>query len=161
MPNGFALVKPSPSKKTVSLTDNNDLFPWAYFAAMSSSLSTRRQKKLFASSPCAELKNMSKDSTFPTSPLDDLDEAPPITQEHVNRAIHRVNLAPVPARKQKISITLDPDVIAWFKERAGERGYQTLINATLRDAMQQRRLEDCLRQVIREEIGVWPPVDAK
>ena len=104
---------------------------------------------------------MSKNSTSPTSLLDDLDEAPPITQEHLDRAIHRVNLAPAPAKKRKISIALDPDVIAWFKERAGERGYQTLINATLRDAMQQRHLEDCLRQVIREEISIWPPAAAR
>lgn len=96
---------------------------------------------------------MNRNSTLLTSPRDNPDEAPSITQAHFDRAVHRVNLKPAPIKKQKISITLDPDVIAWFKEKAGERGYQTLINTTLRDAMQQRRLEDCLRQVIREEIG--------
>ncbi|MEI7682580.1 MAG: BrnA antitoxin family protein [Betaproteobacteria bacterium] len=55
-------------------------------------------------------------------------------------------------RKQKINITLDPDVVAWFKQQAGGRGYQTLINATLREAMQKKTIEETLRRVIREEL---------
>lgn len=55
-------------------------------------------------------------------------------------------------KKQKINITLDPDVIAWFKARAGGRGYQTLINAALREAMDRASLEETLRRVIREEM---------
>jgi uncharacterized protein (DUF4415 family) len=55
-------------------------------------------------------------------------------------------------KKQKINITLDPDVVAWFKQQAGGRGYQTLINATLREAMQQKTIEETLRRVIREEL---------
>ena len=55
-------------------------------------------------------------------------------------------------RKQKINITLDPDVVAWFKQRAGGRGYQTLINAALREAMTRKTLEETLRKVIREEL---------
>ena len=55
-------------------------------------------------------------------------------------------------KKQKINITLDPDLIAWFKTRAGGRGYQTLINAALREAMDRVSLEEALRRVIREEM---------
>jgi len=55
-------------------------------------------------------------------------------------------------KKQKINITLDPDVIAWFKARAGGRGYQTLINAALREAMDRASLEETLRRIIREEM---------
>ncbi|MBU0500912.1 MAG: BrnA antitoxin family protein [Gammaproteobacteria bacterium] len=55
-------------------------------------------------------------------------------------------------KKQKINITLDADVLAWFKEQAGGRGYQTLINATLREAMQRKGIEEALRRVIREEL---------
>lgn len=61
-------------------------------------------------------------------------------------------------KKQKINITLDPDVIAWFKAQAGGRGYQTLINAALREAMHRTSLEETLRRVIREE---WPPGPAR
>lgn len=93
---------------------------------------------------------MNRNSTLPTV-ADDLDEAPPITAADMARAVRRVNLQPMP-RKQKISITLDPDIVAFFKAQAGERGYQTLINATLREAMQQRTLETLLRKIIREEL---------
>lgn len=59
---------------------------------------------------------------------------------------------PFALKKQKINITLDPDVIAWFKARAGGRGYQTLINAALREAMDRASLEETLRRIIREEM---------
>ena len=94
---------------------------------------------------------MNKNSTLRTVDDDDLDEVPPITQADLDRAVYRVNFQPMP-RKQKISITLDPDVVAFFKAQAGERGYQTLIHAALREAMQQRTLESLLRQLIREEL---------
>lgn len=55
-------------------------------------------------------------------------------------------------KKQKINISLDPDLVAWFKSQAGGRGYQTLINAALREAMNRATLEETLRQVIREEL---------
>ncbi|WP_304299984.1 BrnA antitoxin family protein, partial [Chromatium okenii] len=83
---------------------------------------------------------------------DALDEAPPITDADMARAIHRVGLQPAPSKKIKINIALDPDVVSWFKHQSGERGYQTLINATLREAMQRRTLEDTLRRIIREEL---------
>ena len=40
----------------------------------------------------------------------------------------------------------------YFKAQAGERGYQTLINETLRQAMQHEDLEERLRRIIREEL---------
>jgi uncharacterized protein (DUF4415 family) len=62
-----------------------------------------------------------------------------------------------PVGKTRITIRLDDDVIHWFRSRvatAGGGNYQTLINAALRDHMQQRRepLEDTLRRVLREEL---------
>lgn len=54
--------------------------------------------------------------------------------------------------KQRVSIMLDGEVIAFFRAKAGERGYQTLINQALHDAMAGERLEDTLRRVIREEM---------
>ncbi len=55
-------------------------------------------------------------------------------------------------KKQKINITLDPDVLGWYRAQAGGRGYQTLINATLREAMTNKTIEDTLRKIIREEL---------
>jgi hypothetical protein len=39
-----------------------------------------------------------------------------------------------------------------FKAKAGERGYRTLINDTLRQAKERENLEETLRRVIREEL---------
>lgn len=63
-------------------------------------------------------------------------------------------LEPAPLQKQKINIALDSEIVAWFKQKAGVRGYQTLINKTLREAMQSQTLEETLRKVIREELHI-------
>lgn len=46
---------------------------------------------------------------------------------------------------------LDTAVVEHFRLRAGGRGYQTLINETLKQAIERESLEDTLRRVIREE----------
>lgn len=56
--------------------------------------------------------------------------------------------------KQRVSIMLDASIIAFFKARAGERGYQTLINQALHQAMTGEQIESTLRRVIREELHV-------
>ena len=92
---------------------------------------------------------MNKSSSSPTS--DDRDEHPKVTQADLDRATFRVGLKPAP-RKQRVTILLDTGIIEYFKAQAGERGYQTLINATLREAKDRETLEDTLRRVIREEL---------
>lgn len=64
---------------------------------------------------------------------------------------------PIPSGKTRITIRLDEDIIAWFRQQvhlAGGRNYQTLINEALRQYIQQNRepLEDTLRRVVREEL---------
>ncbi|MDP1652938.1 MAG: BrnA antitoxin family protein [Rhodocyclaceae bacterium] len=54
--------------------------------------------------------------------------------------------------KQRVSIMLDGSIIAFFKAKAGERGYQTLINQALHQAMTGEQMESTLRRVIREEL---------
>ncbi len=66
-------------------------------------------------------------------------------------------IEPTPPGKTRITIRLDDDVLAWFREQvhlAGGGNYQTLINDVLRQHMQQRRepLEETLRRVLREEL---------
>ena len=56
--------------------------------------------------------------------------------------------------KQRVSIMLDGSIIAYFKAKAGERGYQTLINQALHQAMSSEQIESTLRRVIREELHV-------
>jgi uncharacterized protein (DUF4415 family) len=63
--------------------------------------------------------------------------------------------------KTRITIMLDDDVIEFFraKAEAGGTGYQTMINAALRDAAAKRRSADdrpltasVLRKILREEL---------
>ena len=54
--------------------------------------------------------------------------------------------------KQRVSIMLDGSIIAFFKAKAGERGYQTLINQALHQAMMGEQIESTLSRVIREEL---------
>ena len=93
---------------------------------------------------------MNNSSSSPTS--DDRDEYPKVTQADLDRATFRVGLKPAP-RKQRITISLDTNLIEYFKAKAGERGYQVLINETLRQAKEHEDLEDTLRRVIREELS--------
>ena len=65
---------------------------------------------------------------------------------------------PPPSGKTRITIRLDSDILAWFREQVHEAGgvnYQTLINEALREYVNNREglLEDTLRKVIREELG--------
>ena len=54
--------------------------------------------------------------------------------------------------KQRVNIFLDGAVIEHFKSKAGERGYQTLINEALKQAIQAETIEDIVRKAIREEL---------
>ena len=82
---------------------------------------------------------------------DELDDYPKITQADLDRATFRVNLKPAP-RKRRVTMLLDTGLVEYFKAQAGERGYQTLINETLRQAMEHDELEERLRRIIREEL---------
>jgi len=62
-------------------------------------------------------------------------------------------------KKQRITIMLDASIISYFKAKAGKRGYQTLINETLKKSVNsettaQNGLAEILRKVIREELAV-------
>lgn len=64
---------------------------------------------------------------------------------------------PTPSGKTRITIRLDDDILAWFREQvhsAGGGNYQTLINEALRLHIQAIRqpLEETLRKVVREEL---------
>lgn len=94
---------------------------------------------------------------------DEYDEIPELTDADMRRGTWKIGDRAVSEaegraafaarlKKQKINVALDPDVLAWFRQQAGGRGYQTLINATLREAMRGQQIEAVLRRVIREEL---------
>lgn len=79
-------------------------------------------------------------------------------KEYDFKGARRGALDPVPPGKTRITIRLDDDVLDWFRDRADAAGggnYQTMINAALRDYIDQRTepLEDTLRRVVREELN--------
>jgi len=90
-------------------------------------------------------------NSYSSPTLDERDEYPKVTQADLDRATFRVGLKPAP-RKRRVTILLDTVLIEYFKAKAGERGYQTLINDTLRQVMAHEDLEETLRRVIREEL---------
>jgi uncharacterized protein (DUF4415 family) len=92
---------------------------------------------------------MSKSSTSATP--DDRDDYPEVTQADLDRATFRVGLKPAP-RKQRVTIMLDTALIEYFRARSGPRGYQTLINETLREVVSRDDLEVMLRRIVREEL---------
>ena len=105
---------------------------------------------------------MKQTSTMKTSATFD-DDAPKLTQAHIDRAKFRVGnkkvnrtvwQSAVRARigKQRISIMLDTPIVEHYKAVAGERGYQTLINDTLRRAVEGEHFVADMRSVIREEL---------
>lgn len=62
-----------------------------------------------------------------------------------------------PSSKTRITIRIDDDVLAWFKEQvnlAGGGNYQTLMNQALHEFIESKKepLEAILRRVIREEM---------
>jgi uncharacterized protein (DUF4415 family) len=69
---------------------------------------------------------------------------------------------PEPEGKTRITIRLDQDIVDRFFELAetsgGTAGYQTLINAALREYLDGKapRFEDTLRRIIREELKSNP-----
>lgn len=54
--------------------------------------------------------------------------------------------------KKRVTLYLDAALVERFKEMAGERGYQTLINESLKTFLQQANIEATIRKVIREEL---------
>ncbi|MEI7457467.1 MAG: BrnA antitoxin family protein [Nitrosomonadales bacterium] len=93
---------------------------------------------------------MSKKSTLKT------DEDTPITQADIDGGLlvirKRGASGAVLPTKQRINIFIDSATLEHFKNKAGGRGYQTLINETLKQAMQADSLESVVRETIREEL---------
>ena len=68
---------------------------------------------------------MNNFSSSATSP--DRDEYPKVTQADLDRARFRVELQSEP-RRQRITLSLDINLIEYFKSKVGEQGYRTLNN---------------------------------
>jgi uncharacterized protein (DUF4415 family) len=85
----------------------------------------------------------------------DLSDIPEITAEMAAHGVMRVAGKAVPRGKQRLTMYLDTAIVEYFKTRAGARGYQTLINTALKQAIEHESLENTLRRVIREERAIY------
>jgi uncharacterized protein (DUF4415 family) len=93
---------------------------------------------------------MKKKSTTPT-----FDEDTPITQGDIDAGklvLHQRTAGRVIQPKKRVTLYLDAVLVERFKRMAGDRGYQTLINETLKSSVHQVDIAETLRQVIREEM---------
>lgn len=93
---------------------------------------------------------MKKKSTTTT-----FDEDAPITQGDIDagKLILRKRVeGRVVLPKKRVTLYLDAALVDRFKSMAGERGYQTLINETLKMSLQQSDIEATIRKAIREEM---------
>ncbi len=92
------------------------------------------------------------------------DDAPKLTPADFWRAGLRIGgrdarraewQAAVRARvgKLRLNTMLDAPIIEHFKALVGKRGYQAIINDTLRRVIESGSLEADLRQVIREQLA--------
>ncbi len=81
------------------------------------------------------------------------DDSPELTASHAAQLRPLGEVLPkFSTSKTRITIHLDDAVLQAYKARAAGRGYQTLINETLRRALQADALKQALREVIREEL---------
>lgn len=85
----------------------------------------------------------------------DLSDQPEVTAEMAAHGVVRVAGKEVPRGKTRLTMYLDNAVVEFFKARAGERGYQTLINQALKNAIERESLEDTLRRVLREDAAPY------
>ncbi len=85
----------------------------------------------------------------------DLSDIPEIDANAAAHGVVRVGGKIVPPGKTRLTMYLDAAIVEFFKSRAGARGYQTLINEALKQAIERESLEDTLRRVIREETATY------
>jgi uncharacterized protein (DUF4415 family) len=87
---------------------------------------------------------MNANSILPTPTDDDRDDAPIWTEEDFKTAVHRVGLKPVQKKENKTNVEIDTDIAVGFKAQTNESDFQRLINQTLRDAIEGKKLVDTL-----------------
>ncbi len=85
------------------------------------------------------------------------DDVPPLSKRQLAKLRP---VMPVSKGKTRITIMIDDDVLAFFRDRAEHDGigYQTLLNDMLRNGMAEREgtLEKTLRKIVREELRKAP-----
>ena len=112
---------------------------------------SKRNLKIKASDPAPGIDWTAVDAApFVDTPDDD---SPELTAAKLGNLRPLLEIFPaLSTGKTRITIMLDDAVLQAYKARARGRGYQTLINETLRRALVADELKEALREVIREEL---------
>ncbi len=110
---------------------------------------SKRNLKLKASDPAPEIDWAAVDAAPLTDTPDEV--SPELTAKQFAELRPLREVLPATG-KTRITIMLDDTVLQAYKARAGGRGYQTLINDTLRRALVADELKEALREMIREEL---------
>jgi len=82
----------------------------------------------------------------------DLSEIPEITAEQMAHSVMRVGGKPLPKSKVRVNLSLDANIVAYFKTQARGRDFQKLINEALKTKIRDQNFESILRRIIREEL---------
>jgi uncharacterized protein (DUF4415 family) len=96
-------------------------------------------------------KSAFSETSAPNLGVDDAD-IPEVTDEQLARGVLRVGGKPVERGKRRVTMYLDAWIVEMFKAKAGERGYQTLMNEALAQYLQSQDLESRVRRIVREEL---------
>ena len=67
----------------------------------------------------------------------DLSDSPEVTEEMLKTAVWFLSGKRIPKGMKVVKVALDPDVIDYFKAKAGDRAYWELINEFLKEKMEQ------------------------
>jgi uncharacterized protein (DUF4415 family) len=61
----------------------------------------------------------------------DLSDIPEVTEEQMKQAVLRVGGKPVERSQRRVDLLLDAFIVEYFETKAGDQGYQKLINQVL------------------------------
>ena len=61
----------------------------------------------------------------------DLSDIPEVTEEQMKRAVLRVGGKAVERSQRRVDLLLDAFIVEYFEAKAGDQGYQALINQVL------------------------------
>ncbi len=74
----------------------------------------------------------------------DFSDIPEVTEEQVRQAVLRVGGKPVERGQRPVDLLLDAFIVEYFEGKAGEHGYQALINQVLAEYIHNRDIENQL-----------------
>ena len=71
----------------------------------------------------------------------DLSDIPEVTEEQMRRTVLRVGGKPIERGQRRVDLFLDAFIVEYFEAKAGEQGYQGLINQALAEYIYNRGVE--------------------